>query len=514
MKFLTDQRSGQKQLSVKIENIYKLWNGGGFWFIIFKKLSSFFQILVVATIFSLLTFYNFNFFVKTDEFFTLVWWRWTIFSFIATLFMISFINYVYTITKLFKKYYSTYRYMSSPTCQQIYNIDEWDNVDGHEGIAEKLNLDIAKQVRTELNIFGTDENVTTQEIKHRILRKLSFSDDVLSVILRYVTETVQGDFTLSNSIQKVCHTKYFVKYLKSVLNKSAHDVFLYAPLQSYGENEFTFEHFSYLRDYEEMRFILIETVKKRLRANFDQKVFFMFVSGIFSIVSGVIDFIFLSDYSFFLDNTWSYAAEKVFHYVGYDHSFQYKLNKAQKHAQKLVSTQKSDKKKKMVVKNLKTVLIGLLILMLGFSLNGNDLQSITFDESSALAFLNPIKSFLTTGIILSIVIFLSQYSSQDPQSDGINGIRAKIELILGYHFPVDLNNRIGEITKFYFPPFYKTYFDELLAPFRTFGLMRSLTVRSAFGDGLAHVWEEQRFCEENSPYCQAQVNHLQQEIRL
>ena len=176
------------------------------------------------------------------------------------------------------------------------------------------------------------------------------------------------------------------------------------------------------------------------------------------------------------------------------------MNKAFKHTQSVINRKQSSKFKQLLLKNIKIILIGALILMLVFSLNGNTIESIEIDDSSALSFLNPLKQFLTTGIIIFLIFFVSRLSTSVTETDSLNNERRKVQTILNYQFPLYGLNNFNNIDRFFLPSFSTKYWNEFLAPFRAVKLTSRDEYLQLFENGLHKVWNDDRFVNENSPY--------------
>ncbi|EKE42517.1 hypothetical protein ENU1_018560 [Entamoeba nuttalli P19] len=493
------KRRGQNQKKIKIENIYKLWEGNGMVYMIMKEISNIIRISIIAIIVSVICFYNFNFFNKSEKIIIETWWRWLIFSINGIMVVIMNIKYCIGIIKIIKKYKSTRDFCNQKESQEIFNNTEWDDSNNKKGICYQLNTEEGKKIRNEIDIFNGEIEISEKEIEQRILQKISFRDDVISTILRKVFKETEQDNIRIQSIQKVCQTKYFIKYLNNVLNKTTKEIFLTTPINTTTPNKFSYEHYLYLKEYEEMRFIFIETFKRKLIINFNNKMIISFIGSIFNIIFNIIEFI-LQDFSIILNNTWSYGGIKFLHQVEFNHSQKYHLNKALKHAKNIIDRKRSVKYKKIIVKNIKFILIGGLMIMLILNFNGIGIENIEIDGSGILSFLSPFKNFITTGIIVFFIVFVTQYSNEPDLTTSFIEERNKLEALLNYNFPSTGNNGINNLSNFYLPGYCEMCLNELFAPFSTINLLRKQENRVLFGNGLNEIWYDERFTKEDSPY--------------
>ncbi|EDR28197.1 hypothetical protein EDI_186680 [Entamoeba dispar SAW760] len=495
------KRRGQNQKKIKIENIYKLWENNGIIYMIIEKISNIIHISIIGIIISVICFYNFNFFNKSEKIIIKTWWRLVIFIINGIMVGIMNIKYCISIIKIIKKYKTTMEFCNKKENQKIFYINEWDDdINNKKGICYKLNTEKGKKIRNEIDIFNGEIEISEKEIKNKILQKLSFRDDVISIILRKIFKEIEKNNIIIKYIQKVCQTKYFIKYLNNVLNKTTKEIFLTTPINTITPNKFSYEHYLYLKEYKEIRFIFIETFKRKLIINFNNKIFISFIGNIFKIISNIIEFI-LQDFSIILNNTWSYGGIKFLHQIEFNHTQKYHLNKALKHAKNIIDRKKNIKLKKIIVKIIKFILIGSLIIMLIFNLNEHGIENFDIDTSSGLlSFLIPFKNFITTGIILFFIVLVTQYSNEPDFTTSFIEEKIKLENLLNYNFPSTGKNGINNLNDFYLPSCYELCLNELFAPFTTINLLRKQENRDLFANGLNEIWYDDRFVKDDSPY--------------
>ncbi|KAL7718536.1 Autophagy-related protein 9 [Entamoeba marina] len=448
---------------IRIEDVYRLWKGNGLWYLVLKSIGDIIQICLVLLVMTVLIFYNFNWIYTTNVYVCTEWWRWVIFGILICCFVVALTKHIVKIKNLFNNYYRTHRWMNKKDLYNIFNINDWEEVNGEGGISQQLYGDIFEEHRNELNIFGYNEFVDKEEIEKRVYRKLAFTDDILSQIFRGLIE--RRDSVIHKMLPTI-QTHYFIKCLKSALNKTT---------KRNSPNKFTCEHYIFLTENEGLRYVFKERFNQKIKFSFESASYYELFFKIVQIVTSLFDVFFFKDFTFLLSNSWSAAAKKILHYRTLPHTTQYNLNDAVPHAKNMVSTRKS-----YIFKN--SILV-----------NG--------DDNWLFSIVTSLKGVLTTGIVVTMIYFFTSYSSEALLTGSFSKERLKAEKILNYQFVLNSNDSAEEFASFYFTSFLRSFINELLAPIRVIILLNRSYYREAISTALDTIWDEEgRFRNENSKY--------------